>query len=72
MISFQEYVSADAVAWAQRIRQGEVTATEVVDAAIGRAEAVNPRINAIAVKLYEQARDRASKPLGSGPVSGSP
>jgi amidase/6-aminohexanoate-cyclic-dimer hydrolase len=72
MISFQDYVSADAVAWAQRIRQGEVTATEVVDAATQRAEAVNPRINAIAVKLYERARDRASKLLGSGSLAGVP
>ncbi len=72
MISFQEYVAADAIAWAERIRQGEVTAGELLEAAIQRAEAVNPRINAIAIKLYERARDKAMQPAGSGLLAGVP
>jgi Asp-tRNA(Asn)/Glu-tRNA(Gln) amidotransferase A subunit family amidase len=42
----------DAVGLAERIRRREVTATEVAEAAIARAEAVNPAINAIATPLY--------------------
>jgi Asp-tRNA(Asn)/Glu-tRNA(Gln) amidotransferase A subunit family amidase len=72
MISFQEYVSADATAWAERIRRGEVTALELLDAAIARAEAVNPHINAIVAKDYERARERAKEPLAPGPLAGVP
>jgi amidase/6-aminohexanoate-cyclic-dimer hydrolase len=72
MISFQEYVSADATAWAQRVRRGEVTARELLDAAVARAEAVNPRINAIAARNYERAQDDAAKPPGPGLLAGVP
>lgn len=59
MLSFDEYVAADGLAWAERIRSGDVAAAEVTEAAIARAEAVNPRINAIATPLFEQARAAA-------------
>jgi Asp-tRNA(Asn)/Glu-tRNA(Gln) amidotransferase A subunit family amidase len=72
MISFHDYVSADATAWAERIRQGEVTAREVLEAAIARAEAVNPQINAIAIKLYDRARDKSARPMDTGPLAGVP
>jgi amidase/6-aminohexanoate-cyclic-dimer hydrolase len=72
MISFQEYVSADATAWAERVRRGEVTARELLDAAVARAEDVNPRINAIAARNYERAHDEAAKRPGSGPLAGVP
>jgi amidase/6-aminohexanoate-cyclic-dimer hydrolase len=72
MISFPEYVSADATAWAERIRRGEVTPTEVLEAAIARAEAVNPRINAMAARDYDRARVRARQALGAGALAGLP
>jgi Asp-tRNA(Asn)/Glu-tRNA(Gln) amidotransferase A subunit family amidase len=72
MISFQEYVAADATGWAERIRRGEVTAVEVLDAAIARSEAVNPHINAIVARDYERARDRAKQPPAPGPLAGVP
>jgi Asp-tRNA(Asn)/Glu-tRNA(Gln) amidotransferase A subunit family amidase len=72
MIAFQEYVSADATAWADRVRRGEVTAAEVLEAAIARAEAVNPRINAISTRIYEHARESAKRAPGSGPLAGVP
>jgi len=37
----------------------EISSRELVDAAIGRIEAVNPRINAVVVKDYERARAAA-------------
>ena len=72
MVSFQQYVAADAVAWADRVRQGEVSAAEVLDAAIARAQAVNPAVNAIAVELFDQARSIASGGVQSGPFAGVP
>src|SRR5690242_9724774 len=71
MIRYEEYVAADATAWAERVRDGEVTALELIDAAIARAEAVNPKINAIAVKAYDMAR-AAAKAGMSGPLAGVP
>ncbi len=72
MITFQEYVSADATAWADRVRRGEVTAGEVLEAAIARAEAVNPRINALSARIYEHARACATQVPGHGPLAGVP
>lgn len=44
---------------AQHIKAGDLSASEVVEAHITRAEAVNPKINAIVVPLFEQARQAA-------------
>ena len=40
---------------AQRVRRGEMLAEEAVVTAIGRAEAVQPRLNAVAVPRYAEA-----------------
>lgn len=61
----------DATGVAARIRDGEITAVEALDAAIARAEQVNPQLNFIASPLYEYARARAAGPL-SGPFAGVP
>ncbi len=71
MLAFDDYVAADATAWAQRVQAGEVTAAELAEAAIARAEAVNPSINAIATRTYAQARTRAQA-SPSGPFGGVP
>jgi amidase len=55
--------SVDAVEIARRIRVGEISASETVEAAIRRAERVNPLLNAIATPLFESARARAASPL---------
>jgi amidase len=49
----------DATGLAALVNKGELTAIELADAAIARAERVNPEINAIAELLFEQARQRA-------------
>ena len=54
--TFEEYRRYDAVALADLVGKGEVSAGELLDVAIARAEAVNPKINAIVHKQYEQAR----------------
>ena len=50
----------DGVAMAARIARGETTSLELTEAAIARAEAVNPQINALATKTYDLARTRAA------------
>ncbi|MES1199412.1 MAG: amidase [Pseudomonadota bacterium] len=61
----------DATGVAARIRAGDITAEEAVEAAIARIERVNPQLNFIATPLYDSARARARQPL-SGPFAGAP
>ena len=62
----------DATAQADLVRRGEVSAAELVEAAILRAEALNPRLNAIVSPAYEQALDAARGRVPHGPFSGVP
>jgi amidase len=61
----------DATALAGLVGSGEVQPRELVDAAIARAERVNPHINAIAEPLFERAR-KAAGALVEWPFSGVP
>jgi amidase len=69
---FDEYRKHDAVSLAGLIAKREVTAQEVVETAIARAEQVNPAINAIVHKQYEQARKAVAAGLPDGPLKGVP
>lgn len=61
----------DGVGIATRIRNGEITAAEATEAAIARAERLNPTLNFTATKAYDYARTRAAAPL-TGPLAGLP
>lgn len=61
----------DATSTAEAIRSGHMSALEAVDGAVGRAEAVEPRINAIVTEAFGRARNTARGPL-SGPFAGVP
>jgi fatty acid amide hydrolase len=50
-----------AVEIAERIRAGEVSAVEVTEAHIQRIEEVNPKLNAVVIPLFDQARDQAKE-----------
>ncbi|BDG02109.1 amidase [Anaeromyxobacter oryzae] len=67
-----EYDRLDALALAERIRRGELTAADALEAAIERADARNPRLNAIVARYDDEARTRAKGPLPPGPLSGVP
>lgn len=54
--------AADAVEVARRIRAREIEAREAVEAAISRAQRVNPSLNAIATPLFDSARKEADLP----------
>jgi amidase len=62
----------DGLSQAALVTSGEVTPSELLAATIARAEAVNPRLNAITVTLYEQARAAAAGALPAGPYRGVP
>jgi fatty acid amide hydrolase len=52
--------SLSATEIAQKIKAGSLSAGEVVEAHIGRIEAVNPRLNAVVIPLFEAAREQAA------------
>lgn len=62
----------DAIAQAQLVERGEVTPLELVDAAIARIERLDPALNAVISRQFEQARERARGPLPEGPFRGVP
>ncbi len=62
----------DATAQADLVRRGELTALELVEAAIARAEAANPSLNAIVTPAFERARRAAQRELPDGPFRGVP
>ena len=63
--------AADAVEIARRIHDGEIQASEAVEAAIARAEQVEPLLNALAAEQFESAREAARRPRASR-LSGVP
>lgn len=62
----------DATETAAAIRSGAVSAIEVIDSTIARAEAINPKINFLVADDFERARARAREPLGNGVFAGVP
>jgi len=68
-----ELANLDASAQAALVRRGEMTAVELVDAAIARIERVNPTLNAVIIPLFEKARAQArAATLPDGPFRGVP
>lgn len=66
------YDRSDAIEIARAVRAREVTASEVLDEAIARADRVNPRLNALAARDYERARESARTTSIDGPLAGVP
>lgn len=66
-----EYTDWDGLEIAERIAKGDVTALEVLETAVERAEKLNPALNAIILKDYEAARARVDE-LPNGPFKGVP
>lgn len=65
------YTSTDAVGLAQLVKEKKVSAAELAEAAIATIEAVDPKINAVAIKTYDFARQEA-KAGKEGPLAGVP
>ena len=54
-------LSVSATGLAKSIREGELTSAEVVESFIRRIEEVNPRLNAVVVTRYDDARREAAE-----------
>ena len=70
----EEYYRHDALGLADLVRRGEVSAAEVCDAAIARIEALNPTLNAVIARRFDQARAEARRaaPGPERPFAGVP
>ena len=62
----------DATAQADLVRRGEVSAPELVEAAIARIEALNPQLDAVIRTRFDAAREEAAGDLPDGPFRGVP
>ncbi len=71
-IPFDEYVQHDATALADLVRKGHVSAAELLETAIARAEAVNPQLNAIVTPLYDKGREMVHQVPATGAFAGVP
>ena len=72
MSAFPDFSKYDALGLAELVRAGQVSPAELVDEAIARIEAGNPRVNAVIRKMYEQAREAALSRVPDGPFCGVP
>jgi amidase len=66
-----DYAAHDATGLAELVRTGQASAGELLQAAIARADALDPKLNAIVSRFDERARQRAAGPL-EGPFAGVP
>jgi amidase len=66
----EEYARFDGTALAELIKKREITAAEVLEAAIARAEAVNGKLNLVVRPMYDDARKQ--KPDPAAPFAGVP
>ena len=62
----------DALSLAALVKKGEVTPLELTEAAIKRIEKLNPQLNAVIYKMYDEARRVAKSELPDGPFKGVP
>jgi amidase len=71
-MGFAEYGHYDAVGLASLVREGQVSAEELLDEALARTAAVNPRINAVIHLMEAPARAAVAAGLPDGPFRGVP
>lgn len=71
-MTFQEYRRYDALGLAELIKRGETTAPKLLDIAIRRAEEINPSINAIVTKMYDEGMKMLNEYPKNAPFAGVP
>jgi amidase len=68
-----DFAPLDATAQAELVRAGKASPLELVEAAIARAERLDPELNSIIHPAFERARERAAaSDLPQGPFAGVP
>jgi len=60
-MGIREYAELDATELARLVQTREVSAAELMDEAIRRLEAVDPRLNLVVHRMYDRAREAAAR-----------
>jgi amidase len=71
-MALTQYSDFDGLGLAELVRKKDVTAAELLESAIERAEKHNGKLNAIVYKAYDQARAAVKGGLSEGPFHGVP
>ncbi|HTQ14086.1 MAG TPA: amidase family protein [Rhizomicrobium sp.] len=71
-MAIREYGTFDGLGLAALVARKEVSPSELLEEAISRAEALNPRLNAIVFKAYDLAREAAKTAPRDGLFAGVP
>ena len=71
-MKFEEYTQYDAVGLAELVAKKDVSASELLDAAVARMDAVNPEVNAVVRNLESDARQTIKDGVPNGPLAGVP
>ena len=71
-MTFEEYTQYDAVGLAELVARKDVSASELLDTAIARMDAVNPAVNAVVRNLEGEARRTIKNGVPNGPLAGVP
>ncbi|KUJ64934.1 amidase [Streptomyces albus subsp. albus] len=68
----ERITALDATGQAELVRGGQLSAGELVTAAITRIERLNPRLNAVITPTFDRALDQVRAGLPDGPFTGVP
>jgi amidase len=71
-MAFADYAKYDGLGLAALVAKKKVKPIELLDEAIARAEALNPKLNAVIYKDYDRARTAAKGKLPKGAFTGVP
>ena len=69
---FVDYLKYDGLGLAELVRRKEVKPEELLEAAIARIEAIDPKLNAVVTKMYDEAKKTIDMGLPDGPFEGVP
>ncbi|RXH37927.1 6-aminohexanoate hydrolase [Bradyrhizobium nanningense] len=72
MTGFSEFGDYDALGLGALVHKGEVSPTELLEEAIGRLNAVDPKLNAVPIRHDDFARQQIEAGLPKGPFCGVP
>ena len=70
--ALSDYERYDGIGLAGLVKAREVSASELLEAAVARVEQRNPTINAVVNRMYDQAKAAIAAGLPSGPFTGVP
>jgi Asp-tRNA(Asn)/Glu-tRNA(Gln) amidotransferase A subunit family amidase len=69
---FVDYLKYDGLGLADLVRRKEIKPDELLEAAITRIDATNPKLNAVVTKMYDEAKNTIEMGLPEGPFKGVP